>query len=178
MFLQNKPIHQLWWAGMVLLTGLLAAACSSVAPDDAQQVLTGTVKRSGRLTPFLSATPSHTAPAFTPTPLPPVPTPSPTPRTHEVKKGEDMFGIALRYGVTLDELMSANPDVDPNFLSIGSLLVVPPSSQPVPGAEAQNPGDIDSAGTFRVARRYSLAHEAFPGMSRHAVYPFRCGGYR
>jgi len=46
-----------------------------------------------------------------------------------------MFGIALRYGITLDELIAANPDVDPNFLSIGSLLVIPPSSQPEPGVD-------------------------------------------
>jgi len=43
-----------------------------------------------------------------------------------------MFGIALRYGATLEELMAANPDVQPNLLSIGTLLIVPPSSQPAP----------------------------------------------
>jgi hypothetical protein len=36
----------------------------------------------------------------------------------------------------LEELMAANPTVQPNFLSIGTLLVIPPSSQPAPGVTA------------------------------------------
>lgn len=36
-----------------------------------------------------------------------------------------MFGIALLYGVNLDELRTANPTVMPNFLSIGTVLLIP-----------------------------------------------------
>lgn len=43
-----------------------------------------------------------------------------------------MFGIALRYGISLDELRTANPTVNPNFLSIGTLLVIPESLTPMP----------------------------------------------
>lgn len=43
-----------------------------------------------------------------------------------------MFGISLRYGITLEDLLAANPDVQPNFLSIGTLLVIPAASQPAP----------------------------------------------
>jgi len=135
MFLQVKRLPRFGWASLGLLTGFLLAACSPVTQVTFQYTPTAHIERSGRLTPFLSATPSQTTLAFTPTPPPPVPTPSPTPRTHEVQKGEDMFGIALRYGITLDELMNANPDVDPNFLSIGSLLIIPPSSQAGPGVD-------------------------------------------
>jgi len=46
-----------------------------------------------------------------------------------------MFGISLRYGVSLEELLAANPEVQPNFLSIGTLLVIPPSAQPNPEAD-------------------------------------------
>ena len=40
-----------------------------------------------------------------------------------------MLGIALRYGVTLEELQAANPGVDPGFLVIGNALVIPIEGQ-------------------------------------------------
>ena len=43
-----------------------------------------------------------------------------------------MFGIALRYGISLDELRTANPTVNPNFLSIGTNLVIPDPLTPMP----------------------------------------------
>lgn len=46
-----------------------------------------------------------------------------------------MFGIALRYGITLEELKTSNPEVNPNFLSIGAVLTIPHSQTPAPGAE-------------------------------------------
>ena len=73
-------------------------------------------------------------PADTPTPLP---TPTPTPRTHTVSKGEDMFGIALRYGIPLEQLLTANPTVDPYWLSVGAVLVVPaPLNTPTPDPDS------------------------------------------
>jgi hypothetical protein len=63
-----------------------------------------------------------------------VPSPTPTPRTHIVARGEDLFGIALLYGLTLDELKAANPDVNPAFLSVGAQLVIPPGALPAPTA--------------------------------------------
>jgi len=36
-----------------------------------------------------------------------------------------MIGIAVRYGVSLDDLLIANPGVDPGFLSIGQELIIP-----------------------------------------------------
>lgn len=36
-----------------------------------------------------------------------------------------MLGIALRYGIALEELREANPDVDPRMLSIDTILIVP-----------------------------------------------------
>jgi LysM repeat protein len=50
--------------------------------------------------------------------------------THEVQRGEDMLGIALRYGVGLAELTAANPTVNPNIMSIGTILVIPVSLTP------------------------------------------------
>ena len=48
-----------------------------------------------------------------------------------------MLGIALRYGVCLEELQAANPGVDPGFLVIGQTLIIPlegdaPAAIPLP----------------------------------------------
>lgn len=36
-----------------------------------------------------------------------------------------MLGIALRFGVSLEDLLAANPEVDPRFLSVGTNLIIP-----------------------------------------------------
>lgn len=70
-----------------------------------------------------------------PAELPPVPTA--TPRTHTIKKGEDLGGIAYAYRVSLTALMAANPDVNTYALSVGQVLVIPPSSE----TSSENGGD-------------------------------------
>lgn len=69
--------------------------------------------------------------------------PSPTPFVQEVKEGETLLDIALEYGLSLDQLLAANPGIDPHFLSIGQELQIPgpegelsqallPTSTPLP----------------------------------------------
>jgi hypothetical protein len=58
---------------------------------------------------------------------------------HVVQQGEDMFGIALRYRISLEELKVVNPGVNPNILSIGATLVIPVSQTPAP-TDAAAPG--------------------------------------
>lgn len=118
-----------------LAVALLLAGC---AP--AGEPVTGTPPaRSGqgadvRFTPYASVTPS---PSSTPTPpgtATPLPSPSPTPRQHTVERGQDMGGIAFLYGLSLEELMAANPNVNPNSMSIGTVLLIPGgAARPAPG---------------------------------------------
>lgn len=42
-----------------------------------------------------------------------------------VAEHETLIGIAIRYGITLDELLAANPGVNPRLLSIGQALIIP-----------------------------------------------------
>jgi len=49
--------------------------------------------------------------------------------THTVKAGETPGGIAQSYGVTVDELMSANNISDPRRMQIGQKLVIPGRTQ-------------------------------------------------
>lgn len=54
-----------------------------------------------------------------------------------------MFGIALRYGVSLEELMAANPEVKPNAMSIGAILVIPGTAPQ--SADSETPSAASTA---------------------------------
>jgi LysM repeat protein len=104
---------------ITFLFGLLAAC--QVPVDNAVQI-------TGTLQPYASATATLTS-------TPPVPLqgtelplgPTPTPFVHIVQQGETLLGIALRYGVPLEDLLLVNPGVDPGFLTIGQQLRIPGS---------------------------------------------------
>ena len=57
------------------------------------------------------------------------PVPSPTPRSHIVRENETLSEIALRYDLSLEELLAANPQVDPLVLQIGQQLIIPVEGQ-------------------------------------------------
>ncbi len=71
----------------------------------------------------------------TPTPIP-TPTPSPTPIIYVVQPGDTLYGIALKYGVSVSSLQEANGITDPTLLQIGQELVIP---APSPGGEPARP---------------------------------------
>jgi len=88
------------------------------------------------------ATPTP-APTAVPTPAPtdifvssPEPTAEPTQApvpgetaatgsTYKVKKGDTMWAIAEKFGITLKALKTANPDVEPTTMRVGTVLVIP-----------------------------------------------------
>jgi LysM repeat protein len=55
----------------------------------------------------------------------PISSPSPTPFRYSVKRGDTFTSIAFVHGVNLNDLIAANPDVDPNFLTIGMTITIP-----------------------------------------------------
>jgi LysM repeat protein len=81
------------------------------------------------LTPYVTRTVIATATPRNLQTSTPIPDPSPTPVKHIVQRGEDMGGIAYTYKVTLKALMDANPEVSPNMMSVGTVLVIPSSGQ-------------------------------------------------
>jgi len=90
----------------------------------------------GDLIPYLTATQS---PLPTPEGLVPLttPLPSPTPFTYSVQSGDTMSVIAEKFGVSLDDLQAANPEISPNAMSVGQVLKIPsnpdnPSGEPTP----------------------------------------------
>ena len=81
------------------------------------------------------ATPSATIAAVTPTPAITA-VPAPTPQLYVVAQGDTMSKIAKRFGVTVEQLLLANPQVkDPNKIAIGDGLTIPvPELDGVPDA--------------------------------------------
>lgn len=68
----------------------------------------------------------------TSTPLPPTSTPAPRPTQHTVAAGENLFRIALRYGLTTEQLAAANGILNPNSVRVGQVLHIPALGQ-IPG---------------------------------------------
>jgi hypothetical protein len=128
---------------LVLVGMLLLAACSSGPARP-----TATATEPGRLTPYRSPTPSLSPrPSSLPTGSPPprptsTSTPTPTPFLHVLVKDDTLFGLALKYGVSLEVIKTANPGLQPNFLIVGTSVIIPiqataaptpvPTSTPVP----------------------------------------------
>jgi LysM repeat protein len=107
---------------------ILSTAC---APQQTQSA-----RRSGDLIPFATSTQS---PSQTPESLivANTPLPSPTPFTYTVKSGDTISSIALKFGVSMDDLQAANPEISPNAMSIGQVIKIPsnpenPSGEPTP----------------------------------------------
>ncbi|MGH2348905.1 MAG: LysM peptidoglycan-binding domain-containing protein [bacterium] len=75
-------------------------------------------------------------------------------RTHVVQPGENLYRIALRYSVSVDDLMRVNGLVDPRQLRVGQVLVIPGPAGPAadviaPGPYVVRPGDT----LYGIARR-------------------------
>lgn len=54
-----------------------------------------------------------------------LPTPTATPFIYLIQSGDTLLAIAQRYNVTLDDLLAANPAIDPNFLIVGDEVIIP-----------------------------------------------------
>lgn len=82
--------------------------------------------------PFFPPPTSASLPLITPTPAAIPATPaiaSPTPFVYTVRTGDTLGQIALRYGLTIDEILAANPGLNAQILSIGQQLQIPPRSE-------------------------------------------------
>jgi LysM repeat protein len=118
---------------LVLTVFVSFLAISILGACQAQQVVPTSTDGSGQITPYWTATPSPTttplepAGSFTATTIPATipPPPTPTPFTYVIEKGDTMGVIAYRFGVTVADLKAANPEVDPNLMSVGTALVIP-----------------------------------------------------
>jgi LysM repeat protein len=88
-------------------------------------------------TPPEEASPEPESPEETPIPAPtdtPVPAPTSTPsslgQTYVVKSGDIPETIAAQFGITTEDLLAANPGLDPRELQVGQVLIIPAPSEP------------------------------------------------
>ncbi|MDR1429058.1 MAG: M23 family metallopeptidase [Spirochaetaceae bacterium] len=88
---------------------------------------------------------------------------------HIVQRGETVYSIARRYGVSLDEMLAFNGIADPRTLQVGLRLRIPRSAAPDNSASATGAQDASGYIEHRVARgetlyglarRYDLSLEA------------------
>ena len=114
----------------LLVFGSILAAC---VPQPGSQTPSSSVT----LQPFSTQAPSQTADQPEGISAPETPLPTPTPFLYEVQAGDTLSGIALKFGVSLDDLVADNPDISPNSMSIGTTLRIP--STPLNPSGASTP---------------------------------------
>jgi LysM repeat protein len=117
-----------------------------------------TIPSSSTLIPFATSTRNSvftTGTTQTPEGLVAVetPVPSPTPFAYTVQQGDTISSIALEFGVSMDDLQAANPDISPNAMSIGQVINIPSNPQNPSGEPSPTPASF----TIRQIECYSTA---------------------
>jgi LysM repeat protein len=76
-----------------------------------------------------AATSPSPIPRPTSTPIPTItPQPTATPIVYVIQEGDTLLAVAAQYGVSLDAIRLANPDVRPELLQIGQAVIIPPAN--------------------------------------------------
>jgi LysM repeat protein len=110
---------------LLLVTTLVLAACGgggSPTPGPTAELTpepTDLFVESPEASGMVEPTPTEEA-------LNPTAEPTAAEETYKVKKGDTMWQIAKKFGVTVAALKKANPKVDPNKMRVGTVLVIPP----------------------------------------------------
>jgi murein DD-endopeptidase MepM/ murein hydrolase activator NlpD len=78
---------------------------------------------------------------------------------HVVQRGENLFRIAMQYGITVEAITAANGIVDERYITVGQRLLIPNAQVNAPGAVINymiKPGDS----LFTLVRTYNTAVES------------------
>ena len=91
-------------------------------------------------------------------PLQQQPPPCPQKNFYNVRPGDTLNEIAQRFNVSLDDLIEANPGVDPDALNVGQVICIPLATLPVACPQGSityiiRPGD----NFYRIALRFNIA---------------------
>ena len=115
----NKAgVHLAW---MLVISFFVSGCFNTLVPTpDLTQTF------SPPLNPYqaISITPEPTQTTQELSPGKPVP-PTPTPFKHEIQPGDTLYGLALKYNISLDRLITANPGLDTSLLTIGTKVNIP-----------------------------------------------------
>jgi LysM repeat protein len=121
------------FAGSQLLGSAAPSGGGTPTPTDVTGLVpTGTTTVPPTSEPTL--TPGETA-AATGTLGEPTPTPRATSFVYIVRRGDTMSKIAADFGVTLEDLIAANPQIeDPSLIYAGNVITLPPGASPTASA--------------------------------------------
>jgi murein DD-endopeptidase MepM/ murein hydrolase activator NlpD len=117
-----------------------ALALIALSGCSQQSMPTATVA-AALLQPFSTRTPVIDSTATQPATL--TPSPSPTPFIYEVARGDTLNLLAQRFGLSVDALQAANPDLSPQTLSIGKKINIPAVGQNFSTAPLETPVPLD-----------------------------------
>src|SRR5437016_6584269 len=70
----------------------------------------------------------------------PAPTRRTTPINYTIKAGDSLSAIAAHYGITTAALMLANGITNPNLLTVGQVIIIPPPDFATPGTAVPTQG--------------------------------------
>ncbi|SHJ33943.1 LysM domain-containing protein [Geosporobacter subterraneus DSM 17957] len=80
---------------------------------------------------------------------------------YTIKQGDTLSAIALFFNVSLDDLIEANPAIDPDRLAVGQIICIPLATPPVQCPPNTTEYTVERGDTFyRIARRYNITVEA------------------
>ena len=80
---------------------------------------------------------------------------------HVVQPGENLFRIALRYGVTVDALAASNGLSNASRIYVGQRLVIPTGGAAVPAPSSSGEHVVQRGESlFRIALRYGVTYQA------------------
>lgn len=93
---------------------------------------------------------------------------------YTIKAGDTFYSIARRFNVSLDDLLEANPGVDPDRLMIGQIICIPLATPPVTCPEGTRSYIIQAGDTYySLARRNNVTVESIiqanPGINPDAL---------
>jgi LysM repeat protein len=139
---------------LAVLVALVLTACAGpIAPPP-------TVATPETSAPSGSAGESAGNPFASPTPLP-APTPTPRPRAYRIRSGENLITIAKRFGLSVAQLLHANPSIsDPDSIRAGAVIVIPPRTAstglPLSASMADPANDlVDQSGFATFGQSYA-----------------------
>lgn len=113
-----KPLIFFWWIASVLL------GCVPIE-ESPSPTLTPEIILNQYETPAQSMISEGINQVMKDTAIPLQPTTTSTPFYYIVEKGDTFSSIAHRHGVKLPDLIASNPNIDPNFLTIGITITIP-----------------------------------------------------
>lgn len=96
------------------------------------------------------------------------PLPMPTPFSYTVQRGDTLSSIALKFGVSMDDLQAANPEISPNAMSVGQVINIPSNPENSSGEPTPTPAafSIQQIECYPTADQgmwcFVLAHNDFP----------------